>query len=157
MNIVDKYASDLNGIFDNISKSYQDSLDEISTADRNLEDLYHEIEISKNKDMYQGYLMYMKIKEQRLIRRQAKEKAEMLKGMNNLVKGSQITNVRNTLSQLQNHAHNLEARQDKRVYAARERDDLTIEGVHNNTKTFEDMMTEFNKTKITMKGGKLRK
>ena len=117
-------------------------------------DLLHEIELSSDKDMYQGYLLYKEIKALRIRRRQAKERVEILKGMYDFVNGNQVAQIKNTLGQLKGNSKKTLSHQNNRVYSARQRDDLTIENKHTD---FEDLMKKFNETKITSYKGKLRK
>lgn len=153
-NPVEVYVDSINSIFTDISDTYNNSLDEIKEVEQSLTDLLHEIELSPDKDMYQGYLLYKEIKALRIRRRQAKERVELLKGMYDFVNGNQIAQIKNTLGQLKGNSKKTLSHQNNRVYSARQRDDLTIENKHID---FEDLMKKFNETKITSHKGKLRK
>ena len=65
---------------------------------------------------------------------------------------------RSKMQQLQSNSVKLRATQESRTYQPRQRNDLTITDKHSDAaKPFEEMLDEFNKTKITTRGGKLRK
>ena len=153
-NPVEMYVDSINSIFTDISNTYNNSIEEIKEVEQSLMDLLHEIELSSDKDMYQGYLLYKEIKTLRIRRRQAKEKAELLKGIYDFANGSQVAQIKNTLGQLKGNSKKTLSHQNNRVYSARQRDDLTIENKHTD---FEDLMKKFNETKITSRKGKLRK
>ena len=62
------------------------------------------------------------------------------------------------MQQLQGSAAKLRTTQESRTYVPRQRNDLTITDVHSTaSKPFEELFADFNKTKITKQGGKLRK
>ena len=153
-NPVEMYVDSINSIFTDISNTYNNSIEEIKEVEQSLMDLLHEIELSSDKDMYQGYLLYKEIKTLRIRRRQAKERVELLKGMYDFVNGNQVAQIKNTLGQLKGNSKKTLSHQNNRVYSARQRDDLTIEKKHTD---FEDLTKKFNETKITSHKGKLRK
>ena len=153
-NPVEMYVDSINSIFTDISNTYNNSIEEIKEVEQSLMDLLHEIELSSDKDMYQGYLLYKEIKALRIRRRQAKERVELLKGMYDFVNGNQVAQIKNTLGQLKGNSKKTLSHQNNRVYSARQRDDLTIENKHTDG---EDLMKKFNETKITSYKGKLRK
>jgi hypothetical protein len=73
-------------------------------------------------------------------------------------KGQQGQAFKNRMQQLQGNAAKLRKTQESRTYKPRQRKDLTIEGMTSSEqKSFEDMMKEFKETKVSIKGGKLRK
>ena len=61
-NPVEMYVDSINSIFTDISNTYNNSIEEIKEVEQSLTDLLHEIELSSDKDMYQGYLLYKEIK-----------------------------------------------------------------------------------------------
>ena len=62
------------------------------------------------------------------------------------------------MQQLQGSAAKLRTTQESRTYVPRQRNDLTITDVHSTaSKPFEELLADFNKTKMTKQGGKLRK
>lgn len=124
-NPVEMYVDSINSIFTDISNTYNNSIEEIKEVEQSLMDLLHEIELSSDKDMYQGYLLYKEIKTLRIRRRQAKEKAELLKGIYDFVNGNQVAQIKNTLGQLKGNSKKTLSHQNNRVYSARQRDDLT--------------------------------
>lgn len=143
-NPVEMYVDSINSIFTDISNTYNNSIEEIKEVEQSLTDLLHEIELSSDKDMYQGYLLYKEIKALRIRRRQAKERVELLKGMYDFVNGNQVAQIKNTLGQLKGNSKKTLSHQNNRVYSARQHDDLTIENKHTD---FEDLMKKFNETK----------
>ena len=153
-NPVEMYVDSINSIFTDISNTYNNSIEEIKEVEQSLMDLLHEIELSSDKDMYQGYLLYKEIKALRIRRRQAKERVELLKSIYDFVNGNQVAQIKNTLGQLKGNSKKTLSHQNNRVYSARQRDDLTIENKHTD---FEDLMKKFNETQITSHKGKLRK
>lgn len=157
-NIVNNYSSTIITIFDQTIKGYEGAKDTIKNTEAQLQDIQHEIEISKPKDMYSGYLMYQKIRELRIQRREAKEEVELLQELYDYLTGQQAQQFKQTMQKIQGHSAKLRTQQENRTYSPRERKDLTIKGVTSTEpKPFEEMMEEFKKTKVTIKGGKLRK
>ena len=157
-NIVNNYSSTILNIFDQTIKGYEGAKDTIKTTDAQLNDINHEIEISKPKDMYGGYKLYKQMRELRIQRREAKEEVELLQELYDFLTGPQAQQFKQTMQKIQGHSAKLRSKQESRTYSPRERDDLTIKGVTSTEpKPFETMMEEFKKTKVTMKGGKLRK
>lgn len=62
------------------------------------------------------------------------------------------------IQSIQGSSVKLRAAQESRTYQPRQRSDLTITDKHSSAnKPFEEMLKEFNETKVTMRGGKLRK
>ena len=62
------------------------------------------------------------------------------------------------MQQIQSESAKIANKQERRVYVPRQRDDLSITNKTCETiKPFGDMLKDFNKTKISMQGGKLRK
>lgn len=60
-------------------KRYKDNLHTISSADRKIQDLLHEIELLPAANVVQGYRFYDQIRELRRLRRMAKLENETLK------------------------------------------------------------------------------
>lgn len=157
-NIVNNYSTTMVSIFNQVIQGYENAQEVIRSTEAQLNDIAHEIEFSKPKDMYHGYLMYKAIHELRVQRRQAKEEAELLQEMYEFFTGTYAQQFKSKIQQIQGHSVKLRDKQERRTYKPRELADLTIEGVHSEgTKPFEELMSEFKKTKVTMKGGKLRK
>jgi hypothetical protein len=62
------------------------------------------------------------------------------------------------MQSIQGNAAKIRSTQESRTYQPRQRDDLTITDKHSNAnKPFEEMLKDFNKTKVSMQNGKLRK
>lgn len=158
MDIIENYSTTVVTIFQNVVKDYERDLERIKEIEDELQDLYHEIELSPSKNMYLGYLLYRRIRELRIERRRCKDETELMKETYEFFKSQQGQNFKNKMQQLQGSARKLRDVQEKRTYKPRVRDDLTIEGL-TSTKhdPFEEMLRDFKETKVTMKGGKLRK
>lgn len=158
MNIVENYSTTIVTIFQNVIKDYERNLERIEEIQDELQDIFHEIELSPSKDMYNGYLLYRRIRELRIERRRCKEEVEVMKETYEFFKSQQGQGFKNKMQQLQGNARKVRNTQEARTYTPRQRDDLTIEGMTSSEQaSFEDMMKEFKKTKVSIKGGKLRK
>lgn len=158
MNIVNNYSSTMITIMQSVVKDYERNLEIIKQAEEELTDLNHEAELSEPKDMYKGYLLYKSIREVRIRRRAAKEENELLKEMYEFFKSQTGQSFKTKIQQIQGGAAKLREIQEHRVYTPRQRSDLTCtEQTSTAHKPFEDMLAEFNKTKVTTKNGKLRK
>lgn len=158
MNIIENYSTTIVSIFQNTIRDYEMGLERIEQIQDELQDIFHEIELSPNKNMYEGYLLYKRIKDLRVERRRCKEETELMKDTYEYFKGQQGQAFKNKMQQLQGNAAKLRKTQESRTYKPRQRNDLTIEGLTSSEHaSFEDMMKEFNKTKITSSKGKLRK
>lgn len=158
MNIIENYSTTMVTIYQSVIKDYEKDLERIKEIEDELQDIFHEIEMSPSKNMYAGYLFYKRIRELRIERRRCKEQTEVMKETYEFFKSQQGQSFKNKIQQLQGNAAKLRDVQEKRTYKPRQRDDLTIEGMTSSEHaSFEDMMKEFNKNKAFMKGGKLRK
>lgn len=157
-NIVNNYCSTVVTIYQDVIKNYERNLEVIKEAEDELNDLYHEAELSSPKDMYHGYLIYKAIREARIRRRAAKEEVELLKDMYEYLKSPAGQSFKSKLQSIQGASVKLRATQEARTYQPRQRSDLTITDKHSTaTKPFEEMLKDFNQTKVTLQGGKLRK
>lgn len=158
MNIIENYATTLVTIYQNVVKDYERGLERIEEIQGELQDIFHEIEVSPNKNMYDGYLLYKRIKELRVERRKCKEETELMKDTYEYFKSQQGQAFKGKMQQLQGNAAKLRKTQESRTYTPRQRNDLTIENMTSSEQaSFEDMMKKFNETKVSLKGGKLRK
>lgn len=158
MNIVNNYSSTMVQIIQDVIKNYERNEERIKCIEGELNDLNHEIELTPSRNMYSGYLLYKAIRELRIERRGCKEENELMKDMYEYFKGQQGQAFKSKIQQIQGSAAKLREVQEHRTYTPRQRNDLTCTDktstVH---KPFEQMMKEFNKTKITSSKGKLRK
>lgn len=145
-------------IYQSVVRDYERNVEVIRRTEEELNDLNHEIELSSNKNMYEGYLLYKQIKDLRTERRRAKEENELLKDMYEYFTGQQGQAFKNKIQQIQGGAAKLREIQERRTYTPRQRSDLTCTD-HTSTahKPFEQMLNEFNQNKAYIKGGKLRK
>lgn len=157
-NIVNNYSSTMVTIFKDVIRNYEMNLDVIKQAEEELNDLYHEAELSEPKDMYKGYLIYKAIRDTRIRRRTAKLENELLKDMYEYFQSQSGQAFKSKIQSIQGNAVKLQTTQEQRTYQPRQRNDLTITDKHSTAnKPFEQMLNEFNKGKAYVKGGKLRK
>lgn len=157
-NIVNQYGSTIITIFTDVVKKYESNLEVIEQTEGELQDLFHEIELSAPKDMYQGYLMYKAIRDLRMRRRQAKNENEILRDMYDYVKSPNGQSVKGKMQSIQGNSVKVYDAQQRRTYTPRQRSDLTItDKTCEVNKPFEDLLKDFNKNKASMKGGKMRK
>lgn len=157
-NIVNNYSSQIVTIYQEVIKNYERNLEIIKQTEAELNDLYHEAELSQPKDMYKGYLVYKAIREIRIRRRTAKEENELLKDMYDYFQSQSGQAFKSKIQSIQGNSIKLRTTQESRTYTPRQRNDLTITDQHSNAnKPFENMLAEFNKNKAYMKNGKLRK
>lgn len=158
MNIMNNYCSTIITIYQNVIQNYERDLDDIKRIEGELNDIMHEIELTNSKDMYHGYLLYKQIRELRIERRRCKEEVELLKDTYDYFKSQQGQAFKNKIQQLQGGAAKLREAQEHRTYTPRQRNDLTCtEQTSTAHKPFEEMLKEFNKTKLSSQKGKLRK
>lgn len=158
MNIVNNYSSTMVTIFQDVTKNYERNLEDIRRIEEELNDLNHEIELGDSRNMYQGWIIYKQIRDLRIERRRAKEENELLKDMYEYFKSQQGQAFKSKIQQIQGSAAKLREAQERRTYTPRQRDDLTCTDVTSTAhKPFQEMLREFNETKVTMKNGKLRK
>ena len=158
MNIMNNYCSTIITIYQNVIQNYERDLDDIKRIEGELNDIMHEIELTNSKDMYHGYLLYKQIRELRIERRRCKEEVELLKDTYDYFKSQQGQAFKNKIQQLQGGAAKLREAQEHRTYTPRQRNDLTCtEQTSTAHKPFEEMLKEFNKTKVSSQKGKLRK
>ena len=157
-NIVNNYSTSIVTIYQNVINNYERNLEIIKETEDELNDLYHEAELSSPKDMYKGYLVYKAIRETRIRRRTAKEENELLSDMYDYLKSPVGQSFKSKIQSIQGGSVKLRVAQEARTYQPRQRNDLTITNKHSTAnKPFEEMLKEFNQTKVTMQGGKLRK
>lgn len=158
MNVVNNYSSTIITIYQNVIRDYERDMDDIKRIEEELNDLNHEIELGSPKNMYQGYLLYKQIRELRIERRRCKEEVELLKDLYEHLKSQQGQVFKSKIQQIQSSAAKLREIQEHRVYTPRQRADLTCTNQTSTAhKPFEEMLKEFNQTKVSMQGGKLRK
>ena len=157
-NIVNNYCSTVVTIFQDVKKNYENNIEIIRKAEEELNDLYHECELADPKDMYKGYLVYKEIRDTRIRRRQAKQENEVLKEMYDYLCSPAGQTFKTKMQSIQGGAVRIQTAQESRTYQPRQRSDLTITDKHSAvTRPFEDMLKEFNQTKVSMQNGKLRK
>lgn len=158
MNIINNYSTTIMSIFQDVINNYERNLEIIKQAEEELMDLEHEIELSAPKDMYKGYLVYKEVRDVRIKRRKAKEENELLKDMYDYLKSQQGQSFKNKIQSIQGASVKLRDAQEHRTYIPRQRSDLTITN-HTSVahKPFEEMLSDFNKIKVSTQNGKLRK
>lgn len=122
-------------------KTYEENLLIIKKAEDETQDLLHEIELSKSKDLYNGYLIYKYLKECREKRRQAKEENELLEEFYQFSKTQ--TDTTNKLQKIRGHIQTIRTAQQNRVYRPKERTDLKIGIKNDNKKPFEVILKDY--------------
>lgn len=157
-NIVNNYCSTVVTIYQDVKKNYENNIEIIKQAEEELNDLYHECELADPKDMYKGWQMYKAIRDTRIRRRQAKQENEILKDMYDYLCSPAGQTFKTKMQSIQGSAVKIQNAQESRTYQPRQRNDLTITDKHSTaTKPFEEMLKEFNQTKVSVQNGKLRK
>lgn len=157
-NIVNNYSSSIVTIYQNVIQNYERNVEIIKQSEDELNDLYHEAELSSPKDMYKGYLVYKAIRDTRIRRRTAKEENELLSDMYDYLKSPAGQSFKTKIQSIQGSSVKIRAAQESRTYKPRQRNDLTITDKHSTAnKPFEEMLAELNKNKPYMQGGKMRK
>lgn len=158
-NIVNNYCSTIVTIHQDVKKTYERNLEIIKQTEDELNDLYHEAELSEPKDMYKGYLVYKAIRDTRIRRRTAKEENELLRDMYDYLMSPAGLSFKSKIQSIQGASVKLRTAQESRTYQPRQRNDLTITDKHSSAnKPFEEMLADFNKNnKVYTQGGKLRK
>ena len=157
-NIVNNYSSNIIQIFNDVVKKYESNLEVIKQTEDSLTDVYHEIELGKNQDMYHGYLLYKQIKDLRMKRRQAKDENQLLQDMYEYIKSQPGQSFKTKIQSIQGNSVKVYESQSRRTYTPRQLDNLTItDKTCEVNRPFEDLMREFKKEKVTMQNGKLRK
>lgn len=157
-NIVNNYGSTIVTIFQDVIKTYERNIEVIKETEEELNDLYHEAELSSPKDMYSGYLLYKAIRETRIRRRTAKNENEVLQDLYEYLKSQHGQTFKNKIQDIQGKSVKLRAAQESRMYHPRRRTDLTIvDKGRGEQKPFEEMLADFKKIKVKNVGGKLKK
>lgn len=157
-NIINNYSSTIISIFQNVIKTYESNIEIIKQTEGELTDIEHEIELSSPKNARDGYKLYKELREIRIRRRVAKDENQILKDTYYYFKSQQGQAFKNKIQQLQGGAAKLREVQEHRTYTPRQRNDLTCtEQTSTAHKPFEEMLKEFNKTKVSSQKGKLRK
>lgn len=157
-NIVNNYSTTIVTIFQDVIKTYEKNIEIIKQTEDEINDINHECELSKPKDMYSGYLMYKTIRELRQRRRTAKNENELLQDMYDFMKSTQAQQFKSKIQSIQGCSAKVYDAQEHRVYVPRQRNDLTITNKTCEThKPFEELLADFKKTKVTTQNGKLRK
>lgn len=157
-NTVVDYSNTIIDIFKDVAKRYESNIEIIKQTEDEINDINHEIELSSPKDMYHGYLLYKTLRELRVKRRKAKNENEILSEMYFYITSQNGVEVKTKMQKIQGHAVEIQRKLNNRSYCPRQRSDLTITDVSPvSNKPFEQLIKEFNETKVTTKKGKLRK
>lgn len=157
-NIVNNYSSNIIQIFNDVVKKYESNLDIIKQTEDSLTDVYHEIELGRNQDMYHGYLLYKQVKDLRMQRRQAKDENDLLRDMYEYIKSQNGQSFKTKIQSIQGNSVKVYEAQSRRTYTPRQLDNLTItDKTCEVNRPFEDLLRDFKKEKVTMQKGKLRK
>ena len=157
-NIVNNYSSTIVTIFQDVIRTYENNIETIKQAEGELTDLEHEIELSNPKNARDGYKIYKELREIRIKRRTAKDENQLLQDMYDYFKSQAGQAFKTKIQQLQGSSAKQQNIIEQRTYKPRQRNDLTISGQTSTAyKPFEEMLRDFNKTKISVQNGKLRK
>ncbi len=157
-NIVNNYSSTIIQIIQDVIKTYERDLEIIKQTDGELQDIMHEIELSEPKNAANGYKMYRLVRDLRVRRRTAKEEAELLKDAYDYFQSQHGQQFKSKIQSIQGNSVKLKTVQEQRTYTPRQRNDLTITNKHSDSnKSFEDMLSEFNKDKAYVRKGKNRR
>lgn len=157
-NIVNNYCSSYIQIANDVVRRYESNEDIIKRTEGELTDIEHEIELGDPKDLYGGWKLYKQIKDLRMQRRQAKNENELLRDMYEYMKSQPGQTFKSKIQSIQSNSAKIYDAQNRRIYIPRQRSDLTItERTCDANKSFEDMLADFKKDKVTMRGGKLQK
>lgn len=155
-NIVEQYASTITQIYHSVASNYKLNQQILEQANGEINDLLHEIELANPKNAREGYVMYKSLRDARIRRRKAKEENELLQELYDFLQSQSA--FRDRMTKIQGGAARLYETQSHRTYVPRQRTDLTIVGSEDKPyKPFEEMLRDFKETKVSMKGGKLRK
>lgn len=157
-NIVNNYCSTIIQIYKQVISTYELNVDIIAQTEGELNDLLHECELSAPKNAREGYQMYKQIRELRQKRRQAKDENQLLQEMYDYFKTQNGQMFKSSIQKVQSNSAKIYESQNNRTYVPRQRNDLTItDQTCESNKPFEELMKEFQQTKISTKNGKLRK
>ena len=155
-NAVDEYTSTIMRIYDSVASAYRTNEAVLEEVNGEINDLLHEIELGKPKNARDGYAVYKELREARQRRRKAKDENELLNELHTYLQSQAA--FKNRITQIQGNARKLYTKQQGRVYTPRKRDDMTISGhVEPEVKSFESMIQDFKKIKVSNQGGKMRK
>jgi len=155
INIIDPYVGSIVTVFNSVKSAYETNLEIIKSAEEELADIDHEIELSAPKNACNGYALYKEIREIRLRRRKAKDENELLEEMYRFL--AESVPFKNRMQQIQGNARKAFERQQARTYHPKRRKDLTITGERCKAyKPFEEMLSDFKRNKISVQSGKLR-
>lgn len=157
-NIVNNYCSTFVQNFNDVVKRYENNVDVIKQTEEELTDIEHEIELGNSQDLYGGWKLYRQIKDLRMKRRQAKNENQLLQDMYDYIKSQPGQSFKSKVQSIQGNSVKVYEAQSRRVYTPRQRTDLTItDRTCEANKTFEDLLADFKKDKVTVRNGKLRK
>ena len=157
-NVVNNYSSTIITIYQDVIKTYENNCETIKQTEGELTDILHEIELGKPQDLYGGYKLYKQVKELRMTRRKCKDENDLLKDMYDFLKSPQAQQFKSKIQSIQGGSAKIQNAQETRTYTPRQRSDLTITNKTCETnKPFEELLSDFKKTKVEMRGGKLRK
>jgi hypothetical protein len=110
--------------FETIVVKYKYNKNEINNCEKEIKDLLHEIELSKNKNAYDGFKMYEKLREVTRRRRQCLDENKELKELYNYYINNK--EIKNKLIMIKNNNQVVLNNMKNRKYKAKVREDLTI-------------------------------
>lgn len=116
-NLAERNIDAILNILTDVQQRYRLNEDIYKEANDEIQDILHDIELSKPKNARDGYACYKALREARIRRRQAKEENEILKGLYD------FTQTQNTLAsklaQIKGDSRKIVVKQQNQVYSAR--------------------------------------
>ena len=131
-NLAERNIDAILSILTDVQQRYRLNEDIYKEANDEIQDILHDIELSKPKNARDGYACYKALREARIRRRQAKEENEVLKGLYD------FTQTQNTLAsklaQIKGDSRKIVAKQQNQVYSARVPNNPAIPDIQQQTK-----------------------
>lgn len=147
---VENKIKDIIGLFDKVISTFEKNEQVIKGCEEELSDLQHEIELSKNKGVYHGYLMYVEIRELLRERRKAKDENEKIEALYNYCKNQKQT--QKEFQRILSNYKNIEQKHQSRSYQPKRRADLTITKAEPKVnKPFDVLLGDFKKQDVERK------
>jgi hypothetical protein len=126
MNLAEKIVTQILTDIAEVERIYNENYERIKQKELEVTDLQHEIELAKDCNMYEGYLLYRKLRDVLRDRREMKDENEMLFFLFDTF--NKIPAFKNALINAHKDIKRKERELDEREYYPRVRNDLTITG-----------------------------
>lgn len=140
-NIADNYISNILSIQEDVIKRYEFNLHILDEAEKEKQDIIHEMELCDNFNACKGYKLAKAMRDNRKNRRLAKDENELLEEFYNFCK-NQI-NIQNQLKNILGRSRQIFEKQQIRCYRPRVRTDLTITDIEPIRTEFGDILKDF--------------